>query len=272
MKATLATTPADAHKPNEDFAGLLPRSAVLLDGAGLSGTATLCRHGVAWYTNTLGVNILSLLGSGERTTLTEILEKAIAQTAESHRDTCDLQDPGTPSATVIIVRAAEGALDYLVLADSVLIINRADGSLAVTTDDREARIGHQYRAEMDRLDNGTPEHDHARRQYVQKMRAHRNKPDGFWVAAADPGAAREALTGQLPISQIRSVAMLSDGASRLVDRFGLATWDDAMKILSKEGPDELIRLVRDAELSDEAGSRWPRGKTYDDATAVLFEP
>jgi hypothetical protein len=64
------------------------------------------------------------------------------------------------------------------------------------------------------------------------------------------------------------VALLSDGASRLVDRFAVTTWAEVLHLLAVEGPDALIRRVRVTERSDPRGTRWPRGKLYDDATAA----
>ncbi|GLW31876.1 protein phosphatase 2C domain-containing protein [Actinoplanes regularis] len=267
MKAELATLPAKPGQDNEDFAGVTPVAAVLLDGAGLSGTETQCKHGVAWYSTTLGGAILSLV-SDEASPLTDVLASAITLTADAHRHTCNLDDPGTPSATVVITRVVKDDLQYLVLADSVLVIGRPGSEPLVICDDREAAIGARYRQEMDGLTNGTPEHDDARRRYVETLRSHRNRPGGFWVAAADPGAANEALTGTVPLGDISTVALLSDGASRLVDRFGLATWSQLLATLSSQGPAELVSQVRRAEKSDETGDRWPRGKTYDDATAI----
>ena len=93
-------------------------------------------------------------------------------------------------------------------------------------------------------------------------------PGGYWVAAANPHAAHEALVGSEPISTLTGAALLSDGASRIVDRFGLATWADLVEVLDREGPKSLIEHVREAERSDVEGSRWPRGKGLDDATAA----
>ena len=47
--------------------------------------------------------------------------------------------------------------------------------------------------------------------------------------------------------ELSAVALLSDGASRLADRFDLMTWPDVLGVLSKDGPGErstviLIRL------------------------------
>ena len=66
------------------------------------------------------------------------------------------------------------------------------------------------------------------------------------------------------------MALLSDGASRLADRFHLAAWVDVCDILYRDGPSGLIEHVRTAESSDPRGERWPRGKIHDDATAVFW--
>jgi hypothetical protein len=69
-------------------------------------------------------------------------------------------------------------------------------------------------------------------------------------------------------TEVRAAAVLSDGASRLVDRFGLARWEDVLKTLDTLGPCDLLRQVRGAENSDPDGSRWPRGKVHDDGTVA----
>ena len=270
MRATVATLPATAGQPNEDFAGLTPTAAVLLDGAGLSGTETLCHHGVAWYSKKLGGSLLHRLAEDDGSDLRGILADSIDETADAHRGTCELDDPGTPSATVLMARFGREKVDYLVLADSVLVFEIAGGAPLVLTDDREAQVGRRYRAEMDRLENGTSAHDEARRRYVQTMRSHRNQPGGFWVAAAEPKAADEAISGSLSIGDLDAVALLSDGASRLADRFGVLSWPELLATLAADGPTGLLSAVRAAEASDPQGRRWPRGKAYDDATAIYW--
>jgi hypothetical protein len=98
----------------------------------------------------------------------------------------------------------------------------------------------------------------------------RNKPGGYWVAAADPAAADQGITGNSPLTDLAAVALLSDGAGRLADRYHLATWPQIAATLSQHGPSELIRQVRAAEAADPEGARWPRGKIRDDATAVYW--
>lgn len=266
MQVTMATSPAKHDQPNEDFTGAVPNAVVLLDGAGLSGSTSTCVHGVAWYTRLLGATLLARLAAGTDDDLTALLSAAITEVADNHRGTCAVDDPSSPSATVVIFRIRGDRAEYLVLADSVLVVQRDGEPPLVLTDDREATVGRRYRAAMDTAVNDTPEHHQARGAYVEVMRGHRNQPGGFWVAAADPRAAAEALTGSLPTQRLTSVALLSDGASRLVDRFRLADWPEVLALLAATGPAEIIRRVRDAETSDPQGARWPRGKTFDDAT------
>ena len=57
MKVAMATSPSHVGRPNEDFIGAAPGIVVLLDGAGIPGTEEICRHGVAWYSHTLGTTL-----------------------------------------------------------------------------------------------------------------------------------------------------------------------------------------------------------------------
>jgi hypothetical protein len=109
------------------------------------------------------------------------------------------------------------------------------------------------------------------REHMARVRALRNAPGGFWVAAADPAVAEHALTGSCPLSSVESALLLSDGASRLADLFGLASWGDLAGIVRWEGPAELIRQVRVAEAADPDGVRWRRSKAFDDATVVYCD-
>jgi hypothetical protein len=96
-------------------------------------------------------------------------------------------------------------------------------------------------------------------------------PGGYWVAGAKP-AAYEAVAGSLPRSLITRAALLSDGVSCLVERYGAGDWSWLLTVLQDEGPGRLIARARELEGSDPAGARWPRYKASDDATAVICLP
>lgn len=51
---------------------------------------------------------------------------------------------------------------------------------------------------------------------------------------------------------------MSDGVSRLVTEYEMATWDEIFATLRTAGPRGLIETVRKTEATDPTGRRWPR--------------
>jgi hypothetical protein len=270
MRISLATDPSTSGWPNEDFAAAAPGVAVLLDGAGSpGGRESGCKHGVAWFARTLGGLVLANAGDLSQS-LTQALSSGIEQVSSLHRGTCDLNHPGTPSATVIITRRHAGIIEYLVLCDSILLLSRNDGDILVVSDTRLDDLSARLRPGYRRLPADSAEREAGRQDYLTELDAARNKPDGYWVAATDPDAAGHALAGAEPEGTLTSVALLSDGAGRLVERYHEATWPQVASILTEQGTAELIRRVRAAEAGDPEGRRWPRSKLRDDATALYW--
>jgi hypothetical protein len=269
MQVLLASEPSAADRPNEDFAAAVPGAVVLLDGAGYVPESGIgCMHGIAWYARTLG-GLLAAGACDDRLPLTEVLSRGIERVGQMHAGSCDLGHPATPGATVIIARQHGDTLEYLVLCDSVLVLQPRVGEPRAITDSQLAETMARFRPAAS-LRRGTPEHEAARRAYTRELEDARNQPGGYWLAAADPAAAGHALTGSEPLAGLSAVALLSDGASRLADLFHLATWAQICAILTRDGPPGLIEQVRAAESADPRGERWPRGKIHDDATAVFW--
>jgi hypothetical protein len=138
----------------------------------------------------------------------------------------------------------------------------------VVTDDRVNHLATKERAAASRLPTGSASHLRRRVRLTTALRRARNRPGGYWVAAADPMAATQAITGSLARKELHLAVLLSDGASRLVDVFGLATWSELLALLDDGGPAELVGRVRVAEAADPQGRRWPRTKSSDDATVA----
>src|SRR5579859_5224035 len=119
MRHSIAVIPGDPARANEDWAGVLGNSAVLLDGSGLPGDLpTGCVHGVPWYVRHLGTRLLSrMVTDPPGAALTDQLADAIGWLTAQHAHTCDVAAPGTPSAVLAAVRAEGDHLEYLVLGD-----------------------------------------------------------------------------------------------------------------------------------------------------------
>ncbi|MFG3298233.1 hypothetical protein [Micromonospora chersina] len=265
MRVSMTTSAGHAGRPNEDFVGAVPGAVVLLDGAGIPGTGSICAHGVAWYTHRLGGALLGRLSRDDGRDLKSLLAAAIGEIAAAHRDTCDIADPASPQATVAIARVHRGRLDHLLLADSFLLLDQVRGGTQVVTDAREVTSRRVCSAPLDGVVAGTPEYDRVRESCVQALRARRNQPGGYWIAKDDPYTAEEAVTGSRALDDLHGLALLSNGASRIVSPYGLTDWAGVRDLLATDGPAEVVRRVRRAEAGFGAGPDAPVG---DDATVV----
>lgn len=251
MKVVLASSPGRDGRPNEDFVGAVPGAVVLLDGAGIPGAEAICRHGVAWYSHTLGATLLGRLSRDPGADLVEALADSIEQVAGHHRHTCDLASPISPQSTVAIVRFDGDRADYLLLADVFVVLDSSDAGPQVLTDPREVDVRNECTS-------------------VAEFRAWRNQPGGYWIAKDDPHAATQAVTGSIPLGQLYGAALLSNGASRLVDPYRLAEWPGVLDLIRTKGPDEILRRVRAAEAVATGSARDVRHA--DDATVADCAP
>ncbi|MFF2098147.1 hypothetical protein [Streptomyces sp. NPDC058202] len=163
-----------------------------------------------------------------------------------------------------------GVLDHLVLADSPIVFEGAK-DYSIITDLRVDEILPDLRVEVEHHETHTPEHREALQRLVTAQREVRNTQEGYWVAASSPEAAEHALTGTTPLDHVHAAAVMSDGVSRLVTEYGMATWSEAFRMLSRGGPRELIEMVRKVEATDPTGRRWPRYKAGDDATVAFCQ-
>ncbi|RRO15673.1 hypothetical protein EIL87_16845 [Saccharopolyspora rhizosphaerae] len=239
MPATAATI-ATPGRRNEDHFAIGPNWAFVLDGATApSGVDSGCAHDVVWLVRQLGGALADLLTTSDAP-LADVLAESIDRARAAHADTCDLNNPNSPSSTATLLRLREQA-EYLVLADSPLVLD-VDGEVRPIVDDR-----------IDRLPSYT-------RDAVAGLR---NSPDGFWVASTDPEAAQHAVTGTT--APFRRAALLTDGASRYVDHFGFADWAGLLDLLDDRGPSALLAEVRNAETT---ATPPRRAKFHDDATVV----
>ena len=145
-------------------------------------------------------------------------------------------------------------VEYLVLSDSVLLLEDPEGGVRAVLDDRLDRLPRALLATEATADTA------------------RNQEGGFFTAAADPAVAGRAVTGRVARAEVRALAALSDGASRWVEKFGEGDWADCFGVLRKEGAQALVDRVRGLEAGDAEERRFlGRGKAHDDATAVLVE-
>lgn len=269
MDYACASSPGDPAIRNEDWCGVGTNVAVVLDG--VTSPPELesgCVHGVPWFVRQLGPALLRFAESHE---LRDALRRAIAHVRSLHEVTCDLEHEGSPCATVCAVRWAGEELEYLVLSDSTLVLDRG-GALDVLTDKSLRGVAQAEKREVDRYEVGSREHRAALLAFVTEQRRWRNRLGGYWLASADPEAAAHALGGAVPLGDVNRVALLTDGAACLVETYEATTWGRLLDDLVNAGPELVIGRVREIERADVSGTQWNRYKRSDDATALLLLP
>jgi hypothetical protein len=260
-------TDAAPGRPNEDFVISSTDLAVVVDGAGIPFGG--CHHGVAWYARQLGVRTLAALVASPELSLADGLAAGISTVADLHRNTCDLTSPGTPCAAVGVLRIGSETVDTLALSDVTVVVDLDTGP-AVTCDLSIERVSGTEPDAVAGLRFGTQAHASALAALVEQQTATRNRPGGWWVAAANPEAAHHSLTASFPRRRVRRASALSDGATRPVDQMGIYGWPEYLDLMDELGPASLISHVRSIESDDPDGVRYPRTKRHDDASAAFW--
>ena len=230
MRVTLATDPGTPGWPNEDFAAVGPGAAVLLDGA-----TTFPRGADTGCVHGVAWYARTLgstfLALLAASPVVPLPEALAAAIGEVRARHEHTCDLAHPATPAATVTAVRAA------GDGIDYLALSDSSIAA-----------------DPAADGPP---------VMITDTHP-------AAKAAPDAARLARTGTIPAAGLRGIALLSDGATRICDRYGLLSWSATLGVVRDYGPAELIRQVRAAEDSDPDAARWPRRKARDDATVIYW--
>jgi hypothetical protein len=230
MRVALATEPGTPGWPNEDFAAVAPGAAVLLDGA---------------TTFPAGIDIGCAHGvAWYARTLGGALLSALTA------------DPPAPPADCLATAIAEVRAQH----DSTCDLSNPSTPAATVTAVRASPAGFDLLALSDSVI--AADYGDGRPPLVIT--------DDHPPASASPDAASRAYTTTLPGAGLRGIALLSDGATRITERYGLLDWPAFVAVIRDRGPAELIRQVRAAEDSDPDCTRWPRSKARDDATIIYW--
>jgi Protein phosphatase 2C len=230
MRVALATEPGTPGWPNEDFAAVAPGAAVLLDGATTFPTGA--DTGCAH-----GV-------AWYARTLGGVFLNAITA------------DPPVPLADALAAAITDVRDQHAGTCD----LSNPSTPAATVTAVRAAPAGFDVLALSDSV--VIADYDDGRPPLVIT--------DTRPPASASPDVARQARTATLPGDGLRGIALLSDGATRITERYGMLSWTALLAVIRDHGPARLVRLVRVAEDGDPECTRWPRSKARDDATVIYW--
>lgn len=231
MRVELATEPGTPGWPNEDFAAAAPGAAVLLDGC---------------TTTPRGASTGCLHGvAWYARQLGGLLLGLISS------------DPVIPLPETLATAIEQVRASHADSCDLASPLTPASTVLAV----RAAPAGFEVLALADSVIIADYGKDRAPLVITDRHRA----------ASTNPAAAGQARTATLARAGLQAIALLSDGATRIAEEYGLFGWPGLVSVLREEGPAGLLAQVRAAEDSDPDGVRWPRSKLRDDATVLYWQ-
>ncbi|MQA10512.1 MAG: hypothetical protein GEU98_18540 [Pseudonocardiaceae bacterium] len=257
--------PHGATRPTEDRLVVLDNAVLLLDGA-TSLRPELPSGG--WYAEQLAAELADRLTARPADDLADLLAAAI----EAVRDRHGLRPGHAPSSTIAMLRWTDAQLDALVLADSP-VVAFGPGGTRVLADNRLAELPRGSGGFRERLRSGAgfgAGHLAALTVGTSATAAWRNVDGGFWVAEAEPAAAYRAVRARWARSSVNTVLLATDGVSCAVDDYEMFSWPGLRELACAEGPQAVLDAIREAEVSDPDGRRWPRPKPHDDQAIVLI--
>lgn len=261
MKAYVAQLAGGSS--NADRAFVTDHAAIVLDGASAFLPVDVDPGN---YASTLGEYIANQLDEDAAADLPAVVHTAIRSTAAR----LDLTPGRSPSSTVAILRTHGGAADLYVLGDSPIHYG-SDSRQAMLTDERLAHVAMSERRDyVSRLRAGhgyDDGHQAAVTALQRAQRSARNRPDGYWIAEADPAAAHHGLTRRLRVDDITWAALASDGAADVIDHTG-HQWSEVAHADTHQLAALLAQLDQWEAETDPDGSALPRAKQHDDKTLV----
>lgn len=238
--------------------------AFVLDGAS-SFTKTQPEHDGGWYADHLKQALSAGLMDHSKRATPEIVEDAIRTVAETHGGDV----ASCPTSTIALARWNNETVEAYLLGDSTAALVSLRNE-EVLSDARLAEIARplreEYRSRLRKGQGFDEHHQGLLRQLQARQATVRNRPNGYWIAGAEPEAANNAITCIRRIPPVHTLVLASDGAASGI-RYGvLPTW----AAFASRDPDETLQIVHDTEERDAQASTWPRSKPHDDKTAIVI--
>ncbi|MEU0463225.1 hypothetical protein ABZ215_04395 [Amycolatopsis sp. NPDC006131] len=260
MRVTTAQLPPMEESADKIF--VTPHAVILLDGASAFVPVPVPASAYADY---LGRFLADALTGDPAADLQEILAEGIKATAAHY----DLKAGESPSSTVTIARERDEHLDLLLLGDNTVILPGGE----ILTDDRLDRLDleprRKYRERLAAGHGFDEEHRALLRELQNQQTQYRNRPDGYWIAEADPSAAHHAILKEYLIETVPWVIMMSDGAYNTLTHLKTNILD---YLTDGEKLERLLNIGQtwEGNLDPEARA-LPRAKRHDDKSLAYVQ-
>ena len=281
---SLSAATQPGAKFNEDGYGVwppeAPRAAWVLDGVtGINDRALLPGPtDAAWFVAQVQDALPALLSKAPDLPAADLVG-ALVDELERRQSAAWLDARGadgceTPAASFALVRLIGSEIEVLRLGDCLVLLEASDGAVTVMDHPVLAAIEAETRSALLALRaRGVTDPKQVFVAMMPRLRAERlrrNLPDGYGVLAAERSCLPMIHIDRIPARALRRMLLVSDGYYRLVDHYNAASDAELVRRTDELGADAMLKRLRAIEAADPLGTRYPRLKIADDATALLI--
>jgi hypothetical protein len=268
--------PGNPAKPNEDAWGQTNNAAVVLDGAtGLCEPLLPGESDPAWLARFAARRLMAHCQDGANSI--DALRRALSDAEKSFlglRRRVPKEGYENPYASMMFATATTKGAEMLWFGDCAALIKRPDGAVEIIGEAFDKRAAESRRVAMLAKAKGlAPAAGVNRPEFLSALRAARNTVNtekGGWLFGPDAQAADHARGKRVDAPTGSVMLLASDGFLALASDYGLYDATSLFEAAHTKGLDALGRELRTLEMGDPDGTRYPRFKTSDDATAVLL--
>ena len=180
-----------------------------------------------------------------------------------------------PSAGIAVFRIVENIIQYFILGDCSIMFVNANGLGNHIHFEALSILDNANISAMVRISREKNIHVVEARSFIKdslvNARLKQNQPNGYWSLSDSLVAIDNALTGEIPICQVKHIILMSDGFSQIFDTLNICTKEElAKKVASGISPKELCGKIKTVQDSDPFCNKYPRFKKSDDTTVAIY--
>lgn len=261
---------------NEDMVGICDEGAWVLDGAtGLNNKNLISKESdakwyVSWWNKYLENNI------SKNKSLKEIVLEGLDDIKLEYLlklNGIKFKELDTPSASAVILKFHKDKLEYFILGDCTLFLNKLNENIVIK-DERVCKFDEEVFARMDKLNRSENltiiEKKNILIPLIIENRLKKNSEQGYWILEFNKDAVEKSIHGYISIENEVKIMMSSDGFSCAWDKYNIFEIDKIIEIGQYRGINYIRDTIRKLEKEDNKGIIFPRFKESDDSSCVYL--